>query len=101
VVDLVGIDAYPTDKHDSLSSLWEMMKERFDGHKMLVLSEFGGVPFINEMQEKGIWWGYFASWNDSDGSNPLGPKKMTTEELNMIYNLPGVISADELSISNP
>jgi len=101
VVDFVGIDAYPTDKHDSLNSSWDMMRERFDGHKMLVLSEFGGVPFINEMQDKGIWWGYFASWNDSDGNNPLGPKKMTSEEVNLIYNLPGVITADELSIDNP
>ncbi len=100
VVDFVGIDAYPTDKHDSLNSSWDMMLERFDGHKMVVLSEFGGVPFINEMQDKGIWWGYFASWNDGDGSNPLGPKKMTTDEVNLIYNLPGVITADELSVSN-
>lgn len=100
VVDFVGVDAYPTDKHDSLNSTWDMMLERFDGHKMLVLSEFGGVPFINEMQDKGVWWGYFASWNDSDSNNPLGPKKMTTDEVNLIYNLPGVITADELNISN-
>ena len=99
VVDFVGVDAYPSDKHDTLNSVWESMLERFDGHKMLVLSEFGGVPFINEMQDKGIWWGYFASWNDSDINNPLGPTKMTADEVNTIYNLPGVITAGELNVT--
>lgn len=98
VVDFVGVDAYPKDKHDNLGGIWSTMFERFDGHKMLVLSEYGGVPFVNEMQDNGIWWGYFASWNDKDARDPLGPKKMTPEELKKIYNLPGVITADELTI---
>ena len=101
VVDVVGIDAYPTDKHDALTVVWEKMLERYDGHKTIALTEFGGVPFINEMQAKGVWWAWFASWNDGDGTNPLGPKKMTTEELNAIYNSAEVISLDELTIPSP
>lgn len=98
VVDVVGIDAYPTDKHDTSNITWEKMMERYDGHKIIALTEFGGVPFINEMQTKGVWWAWFASWNDGDGTNPLGPKKMTPEELNTIYNSTEVISLDELDI---
>jgi mannan endo-1,4-beta-mannosidase len=98
VVDVVGIDAYPTDKHDTSNVIWEKMMERYDGHKIIALTEFGGVPFINEMQAKGVWWAWFASWGDGDGSNPLGPKKMTPEELNAIYNSAEVISLDELNI---
>ncbi len=98
VVDVVGIDAYPTDKHDTLNIVWEKMLERYDGHKVIALTEFGGVPFINEMQAKGVWWAWFASWGDGDGSNPLGPKKMTPEELNAIYNSSEVITLDELNI---
>ena len=98
VVDVVGIDAYPTDKHDALTVIWEKMLERYDGHKIIALTEFGGVPFINEMQAKGVWWAWFASWNDTDSTNPLGPKKMTVEEVNTIYNSPEVISLDELAI---
>jgi hypothetical protein len=67
---------------------------------MVVLSEFGGVPFINEMQARGVWWGYFASWNDRDSSSPLGPKKMTTTELNSIYNSAEVLTADEVIVPN-
>lgn len=98
VVDVVGIDAYPTDKHDSLNITWEKMMERYDSHKIIALTEFGGVPFINEMQAKGVWWAWFASWNDNDTSKPLGPKKMTPEEVNAIYNSSEVISLDELNV---
>ena len=98
VVDFVGVDAYPSDKHDPINGPWETMLERFDGHKMVVLSEFGGVPFIDEMQARGVWWGYFASWNDRDTSNPLGPKKMTTQELISIYTSAAVLTSDEVNI---
>lgn len=101
VVDAVGADAYPDDKHDPLTATWETLLERYDGHKVLALSEYGGVPFISEMQAKGVWWAWFASWNDKDTSNPLGPKKMTSAEVNTIYNSAEVISLDELAIPNP
>lgn len=101
VVDVLGADAYPDDKHDTLSATWESLLERYDGHKVLALSEYGGVPFINEMQAKGVWWAWFASWNDKDTSKPLGPKKMTTGEVNSIYNSTEVISLDELAIPSP
>ncbi|MET0356494.1 MAG: glycosyl hydrolase, partial [Cellvibrio sp.] len=98
VVDVVGADAYPDDKHDPLITIWEALLERYDGHKVLALSEYGGVPFIDEMQAKGVWWAWFASWNDKDTSKPLGPKKMTIAEVDGIYNSLEVISQDELDI---
>ena len=101
VVDVLGVDAYPDDKHDPLIAIWETMLERYDGHKMLALTEIGGVPFISEMQAKGVWWAWFASWNDKDTSRPLGPKRMTSAEVNSIYNSAEVISLDELAIPNP
>jgi mannan endo-1,4-beta-mannosidase len=101
VVDVVGADAYPDDKHDPLIATWEALLERYDGHKVLALSEYGGVPFINEMQAKGVWWAWFASWNDKDAKKPLGPKRMTSAEVNSIYNSAEVISLDELAIPSP
>jgi mannan endo-1,4-beta-mannosidase len=98
VVDVVGADAYPDDKHDPLIATWEALLERYDGHKVLALTEIGGVPFINEMQAKGVWWAWFASWNDKDTNKPLGPKRMTSAEVNSIYNSAEVISLDELAI---
>lgn len=98
VVDVIGADAYPEDKHDPLITIWESLLERYDGHKMIALTEYGGVPFINEMQAKGVWWAWFASWNDKDTNKPLGPKKMTSAEVSSIYNSTEVISLDELAV---
>lgn len=94
VVDIVSIDAYPSNKYDLLTTGWDNLFERFDGHKLIALTEFGGVPFIKEMQAQGIWWSYFASWTDQQAL--LGPRKMTNNELNIIYSADSVINLDDL-----
>lgn len=91
VVDIVSIDAYPSDKRDLLTTVWDKMYERFDGHKLIALTEIGGVPFIEEMHQQGIWWSYFASW-----INELGPNKMTDQELEDIYTSEKVITLEEI-----
>lgn len=96
VVDIVSIDAYPSDKRDLLTAIWDEMFEHFDGKKPIALTEFGGVPFIAEMQAAGVWWLYFASWTDQ--YEKFGPQKMTDAELREIYNSEEVITLDELSL---
>ena len=56
VVDVVGVDAYPSDPSDSLSTQWEALKAQFDGVKLLTLSEFSGVPDAERMHRFGVWW---------------------------------------------
>lgn len=80
VVDIVGIDKYPSDVADPLSSVWDTLKTRFDGKKLIALSEFGGVPDIDKMRRYGIEWSYFASW-----TGDLGPHKMSEADLKRIY----------------
>lgn len=96
VVDIVSIDAYPADKRDLLTGIWDQMFEHFDGKKPIALTEFGGVPFIAEMQAAGVWWLYFASWTDQ--YEQLGPQKMTDAELNDIYTAEEVITLDEVEL---
>jgi len=76
----VGIDKYPSDVADPLSSVWDTLKTRFDGKKLIALSEFGGVPDIDKMRRYGIEWSYFASW-----TGDLGPHKMSEADLKRIY----------------
>ena len=90
-VDIVGIDAYPEDVSDPLSGTWEPLLARFNGRKMLALSEIGGVPDIAKMRRYGVRWSYFASW-----TNDLGPKKMSDEALKRIYLDKSVINSGEL-----
>ena len=81
VVDVVGTDEYPADVTDPLSSHWEDLKTRFDGKKLLALTEFGGVPDIDKMRRYGVQWSYFVSW-----TGDVGPHKMTPEALKRIYD---------------
>ncbi len=96
VVDIVGLDAYPADRSDTLSTLWEPLKARLNGVKLLALTEFGGVPDIERMQSFGIWWSYFVSWTGT-----YGPTSMPAATVAAIYQSPGVITLDELNAIRP
>jgi len=65
VVDIVGVDAYPSDIGDALSPNWMALRAQFNGVKLLALTEFGGVPDIERMQVFGVYWAYFACWEGS------------------------------------
>jgi mannan endo-1,4-beta-mannosidase len=90
-VDIVGVDAYPSDAADAESSLWETLVKQYGGRKLLALTEFGGVPDVDRMRRFGVRWSYFVSW-----TGRLGPRKMTRETLQRIYGSPAVITQDEL-----
>jgi len=96
VVDVVGVDAYPTDKGDTLSGQWQALLARFNGKKLLALTEFGGVPDIERMQRFGVWWSWFAPWTGT-----YGPTAMPTTIVNRIYQSPVVFTLDEANASPP
>jgi mannan endo-1,4-beta-mannosidase len=89
VVDIIGMDAYPSDITDPLSGTWQDLLHKFDGRKILALTEFGGVPDVDRMARFGVHWSYFASW----GGN-LGPRKVSAEELTRLYHEKDVLNED-------
>ena len=95
VVDVVGIDAYPSDKGDPLSGQWEALKALWDGVKPIALTEFGGVPDIEKMQNNyGVWWAWFCPWVGMVSSMP-------TSTIVRIYQSPVVITLDEFNAVPP
>ena len=91
VVDIVGIDQYPTDSGDPLSSMWDTLETQYKGRKLLALTEFGGVPDAAKMQRYGVDWSYFVSWGGE-----LGPHKVSPAELTRLYHEPVVVNAGDL-----
>lgn len=79
-VDVLGVDAYPSDHSDALSSTWDNLKKQFDGKKVLAISEFGGVPDIPRMRKFGVEWAYFVSW-----PGEIKPPGTSKETLLRIY----------------
>ena len=96
VVDVIGVDGYPNDRSDALSPRWEALKGRFDGRKLIALTEFGGVPDIERMQQLGVWWSWFSPW-----SSIFGASSMPTNTVIRIYQSPAVITLDELNAVPP
>lgn len=90
VVDIIGVDGYPSDRSDPLSGRWEALKPRFDGKKLIALSEFGGVPDIEKMHRFGVWFVYFAPWSGS-----YGPTSMPTNTVVRVYQSTNVFTLDE------
>lgn len=86
VVDIVGIDQYPTDKSDPLTTAWETLLKQYGGRKPIALSEFGGVPDVAKMQRFGVRWTYFMSWTGST-------QKMPASDLIRLYTAPAVVNA--------
>jgi hypothetical protein len=98
VVDVVGVDGYPSDRSDALSPQWEALKTRFDGVKLIALTEFGGVPDIERMQSTfGVWWSWFSPWGGTD----VGVRSMPTNTVVRIYQSPAVVTLDELNAIAP
>ncbi|HQB27555.1 MAG TPA: glycosyl hydrolase [Paludibacter sp.] len=62
-VDIVGRDLYP-ESNVHASQLYEFNKVKaiVDNHKMIALSECGGIPDPNLMFEKGDTWLWFMPW---------------------------------------
>ncbi len=89
VVDIVGTDAYPKDSGDPLLTQWRALNSRFNGVKLVALTEFGGVPDVERMQAVGVWWAYFASWTGSTKSVP-------DATIARIYGSPAVVTQDQL-----
>lgn len=96
VVDIVGVDAYPSDVADPLSSTWETMLRQHGRRKLLALTEFGGVPDVDKMRRYGVRWAYFVSW-----TGDVGPHKMTADTLKRVYQEPSVITQETLRPAKP
>ena len=91
VVDVVGIDAYPSDVSDPEVGTWETLAKQHGDKKLLALTEFGGVPDVAKMARYGVRWSYFASWQGD-----LGPHKMSSADLTRIYDSPLVVNKSNL-----
>ena len=89
VVDIVGEDAYPQNPDDPLLPRWQKLNSRFNGVKLVALTEFGGVPDVERMQAAGVWWAYFVSW--------YGAKSVPETSISRTYRSPAVLTLDQLS----
>ena len=87
VVDIVGIDQYPSDTGDPLYNVYETLLSEYSRRKMLALTEFGGVPDLAKMRRYGVRWSYYMSW-----IGDLGPRKLDKATLTRLYTAPEIVN---------
>lgn len=95
VVDVVGVDAYPWNRAATLARRWGKLRARFDGRKLVALTEFGGVPDIERMRRAGVTWSWFMSWTGEHG-----PTSMAPDLVRRVYNSPSVVTLEEQADAN-
>ena len=74
-MDVVGVDAYPSDNRDTLGQMWSNWSAIAPA-KPLAVSEFGGVPDVGRMHRLGYPWLYFVSWAEPQGPASTGPAEL-------------------------
>lgn len=90
-VDIIGVDAYPSDARDPLAGAWSSLQKAYGGRKLVALTEFGGVPDIEAMRRLGVHFAYFAPW-----TGELGPRKADPAQLRSVYGSEAVVGQREL-----
>ncbi|WP_018415662.1 glycosyl hydrolase [Teredinibacter turnerae] len=72
-VDIVGFDGYDgsANGEDAIfKSQWDTLLARFNGKKLIALTETGYVPDVEAMAAGDVWWSYFSTWSSGDGWGP-------------------------------
>ncbi|GAB3996788.1 hypothetical protein GCM10028807_40240 [Spirosoma daeguense] len=89
-VDIVSLDIY-SDPTATLNNNWSDTQTRFNGKKLVALSETGHLPQPDQIRGLNTWWSWFAVWNGSDWI-----KKQPIDRLKSVYFDNDVITRDEL-----
>ena len=88
-VDIVGVDSYPEDWRDPLTSMWESCQKAYGGRKLIALSEYGGLPDLSRMARFGVTWSFAVAW----GGQWLPSR--SPEELRSIVAQPAASNLDQ------
>lgn len=95
-VDVVGYDGYDGSNADNpFKAQFSTLKDRFDGKKLVALTETGTIPNIALMQEQNAWWAYFVTWN-SEFSTEYGPQNADAAQVAASYNFAGTLNLDDV-----
>jgi mannan endo-1,4-beta-mannosidase len=95
-IDIIGVDIY-ADDHGPQTTAYNTHFDFYGGKKMVVLSENGRIPDIQQCVDQGAWWGYFQTWNSEF---ILQSSYHTDAQLKEYFNHKIVMNMDELPSFN-
>ncbi|MFA9388448.1 MAG: glycosyl hydrolase [Prolixibacteraceae bacterium] len=93
-VDILGVDVYLSKGDYGVSpSMFDNLRNLFDGKKLLTMSENGTIPDPDQLFTQEAYWSYFCTWVGdfiSDG------EYNTAAHINSVFNHENITTADEL-----
>jgi len=97
-VDILGYDGYAEPRNDdsiTFSAQYSTLKNRYDGKKLVALTETGTIPNVVTMHEQNAWWSFFITWNSTPWSpSANGPDGTEPEIIKANYAAEGVLNLD-------
>ncbi|MER2490559.1 glycosyl hydrolase [Catenovulum sediminis] len=96
MVDIVGYDGYDGVNDDNpFSGQFATLLDRFNGKKLIAITETGSVPDVAKMHAANAWWAYFVTWYSREW-NQYGPGNMDAAIVDENYAFENVINLDEV-----
>jgi mannan endo-1,4-beta-mannosidase len=93
-VDIVGYDGYDGNNADNpFKAQFSTLKDRFDGKKLVALTEVGTIPNIEIMHQQNAWWNFFITWS-SEFSTEYGPQNADATKAKASYEFAGTVNLD-------
>lgn len=95
-VDIVGYDGYDGKNADNpFKTQFSTLKDRFDGKKLVALTEVGTIPNVEVMHQQNAWWNFFITWS-SEFSTEYGPQNADAAKALASYNFAGTLNLDDV-----
>ena len=95
-VDIVGYDGYDGKNADNpFKTQFTTLKDRFDGKKLVALTEVGTIPNVELLHQQNAWWAYFVTWS-SEFSSDYGPVNADADKTRAAYSFAGTLNLDDV-----
>lgn len=93
-VDIVGYDGYDgKNAENPFKGQYSTLKDRFDGKKLVALTETGTIPNVELMHQQNAWWAYFVTWNSG---GDYGPVNADPVKAKASYAYAGTLNLDDV-----
>lgn len=93
-VDILSVDVYYADAEYGTSSfMFDNLRNKFNGKKLLAMSENGPIPDVDKMYQQDAYWSYFCTWTGDYTTNGIAN---TISHIDEVFNSENVTTLDEL-----
>ena len=72
-----------------MDGTWEAFKARYEGRKLITLSETGAIVVPDAVREYQTLWSWFNTWD-------ITKYNISAQDVHAVYNDPVVVTLDEM-----